>query len=151
MISWQYIAGFFDGEGSISRVGNWYRIIISQTHYEVLAAIRLFAQVGHVAKLTKRQAHWKDAWIYYIAKQKDVALFLRGIAPYLIVKRQYVIPILSAVDKLVTQQNSRERIARNRKRQAKILRQRGYSYRKIGRVLGIDWGYARRIILGRRH
>jgi hypothetical protein len=41
----------------------------------------------------------------------------------------------------------KERRHRKIKFAAKILRKKGWSYRKIGKKLKIDWGYARRLIL----
>jgi len=75
-MNWDYIAGFFDGEGCITYGrSKRYRIMISQTHKEVLESIRDFVGVGYVVEVAKRKSHWKDSWVFYIAKQEDSLKF----------------------------------------------------------------------------
>lgn len=150
MVSWSYIAGFFDGEGSITHNGRGFRVTIPQTNLGVLLEIKKFTGVGYVIKIAKRRAHWKTAWIFYVASQRDVRSFLRRVQPNLILKRTRIARILKKLDRIVSDQRRRHTIAQTRKLRAKYLRQSGLSYRAIGRAVGIDWGYARRIILGRR-
>lgn len=147
MVSWSYIAGFFDGEGSITHNGKGYRITITQTNLQVLQGIRQFTKIGNVIALARRQPHWKDNWAYYIAKQADVYRFLKGVTPHLIVKQNLTQRTLRALPELLARQKERAKRAKWHKIQAHILRQRGLSYRAIGQQLGIDWGYARRLYL----
>ncbi|MFA4872701.1 MAG: LAGLIDADG family homing endonuclease [Patescibacteria group bacterium] len=149
MMSWNYIAGFFDGEGSVTHNGKGFRIHIPQTHLRVLQKIQDFIGTGHIAVVTKRKAHWKDNWLFYIAKQKDVKLFLQQVKPFVHVKKEHVFKALKAIQPLVDRQDARLKLAEYRKKRALELRNKDYSYRKIGKVLGIDWGYARRLTLNK--
>jgi len=147
-MDWSYIAGFFDGEGSITKIGNGFRITIPQANLSVLKKIKKFVRKGYIIKVTKRKKHWKDSWVYYMAKQKDINNFLKKIFPFLVVKRNLASKVL---DKLVKILENME--AKNKKRvlvinKSKKLRKKGLTYRQIGKQLGIDFGYARRIILG---
>lgn len=90
-MTWQYIAGFFDGEGSFCHNGKGFRITISQTDENVLNEIKKFTGLGNVIKVTKRRDHWKDAWVYYIAKQEDVLTFTQNTTEYLLVKKDILI------------------------------------------------------------
>ncbi|HPA25214.1 MAG TPA: LAGLIDADG family homing endonuclease [bacterium] len=45
-MTWNYVAGFFDGEGSITKNGSGFRITIVQTNKEVLEEIKKFIQLG---------------------------------------------------------------------------------------------------------
>jgi len=146
-MDWQYIAGFFDGEGSITHNGQGYRISIPQSHQPVLDAIRAYSHVGKVFSLTKRQRHWKDAWVYAIARQKDVLFFLQHIRPFIIVKRKSVDQVLQKLPSIVNLQGQRATLAAWRRSEAIRLRQKGLSYRAIGKQIGIDWGYVRRLTL----
>lgn len=74
-MTWNYVVGFFDGEGSITKNGSGFRITIVQTNKEVLEEIKKFIQLGGVMEITKRKLHWKDCWVYYIASPKDVHIF----------------------------------------------------------------------------
>ncbi|MFA6526072.1 MAG: LAGLIDADG family homing endonuclease [Candidatus Buchananbacteria bacterium] len=147
MINWHYIAGFFDGEGSITYNGKGYRVTISQTNKEVLDQIRDFSGIGGVIAVTKRKKHWKQSWVYYVAKQKDVDIFLKKIRNKVLVKRSLTIITLNKLKKYLADKDIMEKKRSNIRNTAKKLRNQGYTYRGIGRKLNIDFGYARRIIL----
>lgn len=55
-MTWEYIAGFFDGEGSICHNGKGYRVTIVQTNQEVLDDIVQFSGVGSVIKNHKEKS-----------------------------------------------------------------------------------------------
>ena len=147
-MNWSYVAGFFDGEGSITHnSGIGFRVSISQANEEVLNEIRNFARIGSIIKVTKRQSHWKDSWVYHIANKKDVLYFLKQITPYLLVKKTLSLKIIPELERQLVNIAVRKKIHDKRKYEAKILKSKGWSYRKIGEELKIDWGYARRLIL----
>ena len=146
-MNWSYIAGFFDGEGSISPNQGGFRISIPQTHEQVLNQIRNFTKVGFVIRIKKRQIHWKDAWLYYIASKKDVLYFLKQVSPNLTVKKELSIKTIKLLEKQLVSLQEKQKIHDQRKSLAKKLRSKGWSYRKIGKELKIDWGYTRRLIL----
>jgi len=146
-MTWNYISGFFDGEGSIAHNGKGFRVTISQTNKEVLDAIKIFTKVGNVFEVTKRKEHWKDSWVYYIAKQEDVYYFLSKINRYIVVKKKQTELILPQLEKILKKQATRKNRRARLIRETKKLRGDNLSYRKIGEMLGIDWGYARRLSL----
>lgn len=146
-MDWRYIAGFIDGEGTISARNNRFRITITQTNKEVLEAIRSFTQCGNVVEITKRKAHWKDSWVYFISKRENIHKFLIKIFPYLIVKKAEAGYAISKLKMELIKMKQKEEESEERKHLAKLLRNNGWSYRKIGKKLRIDWGYARRLIL----
>jgi len=148
-MNWDYIAGFFDGEGCITHGrSKRYRIMISQTHKEVLESIRDFVGVGYVVEVAKRKSHWKDSWVFYIAKQEDSLKFLEKIVPGLIVKKQDAQEAIFALEERVKERKlQRERLLW-RIAEARKLRNQGLTYREMGETLGIDFGYARRLVLG---
>lgn len=146
-MTWNYIAGFFDGEGSIIHNYKGYRATISQNNQEVLERIKQFTGYGQIFKPAKRKAHWQQSWVYYIARQKDVFKFLVSIEKHLIVKQQTAsraIPILKNKIKL---QIKRELRAEQNIEETKKLRKDGFTYRQIGKELNISWSHARRINL----
>lgn len=53
MPSWSYIAGFFDGEGSIVRNRTRFRLAVTQTSLPVLVDIQRVARCGFIVPLTK--------------------------------------------------------------------------------------------------
>ena len=147
-MSWEYIAGFVDGEGSIVKTKpTLYRVLIPQTHEGVLIAIKEFSRLGYIYKCATRKAHWKDNWVYAISRRNDVLSFLKKVSPYLIVKKELVercIPIISDLSKKAKE---RERKLQKRVKVCKILREQGATYREIAHKLKIDFGYARRLFL----
>ena len=146
-MNWSYIAGFFDGEGSLTHNGKGFRITVPQTNEEVLNKIRDFSGVGYVIKLRKREAHWKDAWLYYIASTKGVCIFLEKASPYLVLKKKLALETIPYLKKELIRMKKKKELYKKRKKQAKKLRGKGLDYRTIGKKLGIDWGYARRLAL----
>lgn len=146
-MTWAYIAGFFDGEGSVTRNGSGFRVTIPQTNIEVLQTIQQFVGCGSVIHVTKRRSHWKESWTYAIAKQTEVLHFLKRIAPHLVVKRDLVRTIIPGISRSVTQYGRSTARREQRLRVAVALRRRGWTYRSIGRRVGMDWGWTRRMIL----
>lgn len=146
-MTWEYIAGFFDGEGSITHNGKGYRISIAQTNKEVLDAIAQFTTMGFVIPVTKRKSHWKDSWVFYIAKQVDVLEFLQKSRAYLIVKKSLAEIVIKKQLTIIDKAKKREALRLYRISQAKLLRDRGLTYRAIGKRLNIDFGFARQLSL----
>jgi len=146
-MTWSYIAGFFDGEGSIVRNKRGFRIMISQTNKGVLEKIKKFTKSGYVIEVTKRKAHWKDSWLYYIAKQKDVYKFLTTVFPFLTVKKENASKAIPQLKTFLQKKKQKEKRLQERIKISKKLRKKGLSYRKIGKILGIDFGYVRRLTL----
>lgn len=146
-MNWSYFAGFFDGEGSVTRNGNGYRITISQTNFLVLDEIRRWAQCGSIRTVATRRAHWKQSWTFAISKQGDVLHFLKKVHPWLIVKKPLVNSILPQLIGLVRQQQHSVIESRVRREKIRKLRHQGLTYRAIGKITGLDWGYVRRVVL----
>lgn len=146
-MEWSYIAGFFDGEGSVAHNGNGFRIQITQTHYDVLERIRSFSGVGYVFTITKRKQHWKDSWIYNVAKQRDVYIFLKNVEKYVIVKRELVRRALVHLERYLSEVQARQARLEQRIAMGTRFREQGHTYRFIGQKLHVDHGYIRRLIL----
>jgi intein/homing endonuclease len=145
-MTWDYIAGFFDGEGSITIKEHRVRIALPQTSFGVLHDIKKIAGVGSIFKVTKRKSHWKDSWVYYIAKQKDILYFLKKIERKLILKQSLAkIAIIKLQDRLYVRKRQRQKFLQNIQK-SKKLRAKGLTYRQIGKLLSIDWGYVRRMV-----
>lgn len=147
-MDWRYIAGFVDGEGSIIKNGeNDYRIAIPQTHEGVLRAIQDFTGMGNICQVAKRKAHWKESWVYCIARQEDTLIFLKRIYPYLIVKKDIAQRTIPIAARIVSNQRKNKLRLQKKIKACKFLRETGLSYRQIGKKLKVDHGYARRLIL----
>jgi len=149
MMSWDYIAGFFDGEGSICHNGKGFRICIPQTNEDVLNNIAGFCGFGKIAKITKRKKHWKDSWVYYISRQEEVLVFLRGVSGSLIVKRDLTQKTIKTLNTYFIKKEKKKRILEKKMTKARAMRVKGVSYRKIGEEINLDWGYTRRILIKR--
>ena len=148
-MSWEYIAGFIDGEGSIVERNQGYNILISQANFEVLDKIRKFVGHGYVYALTKRRRHWKDAWVYSSGGSKETFRLLTKIADKLVVKRVLARKVLIRLESRLKEIENERHLRRERLRLGKKLRERGLTYREIGKELNADFGYIRRLILGK--
>ena len=146
-MNWSYIAGFFDGEGSISPNNGGFRVSIPQTSEQVFSEIRDFTKMGFILSLKKRRDHWSDSWIYYLASKQDVCIFLENMLPHLVVKKELAQNAIRILRQQLIGMEKKKRTHDTRKEKAKKLKSMGWNYRKIGKELKIDWGYARRLIL----
>ena len=146
-MTWEYIAGFIDGEGSITKRKRSYNIYISQANRKVLEKIRDFIGRGYVYPLTKRKAHWKNAWLYSAGSAENTHYLLSHIVDKLTVKKERALRGLDELTVRITEIENGKKIKRERIRKAKILRKKGWSYRKIGKELNTDWGYIRRLLI----
>lgn len=149
-MTWEYIAGFFDGEGSIVAKRSGYAVMIPQTNEQVLDQIATFIGVGKVYSLGKRKAHWKDAWVYCVTDYLGTAKVLKGMYPHLVLKKKLASKALGQIRVLLQLAKQRLKLHELREKKGKKLRAEGYTFRQIGKILGIDFGYARRLILGIR-
>jgi hypothetical protein len=91
MISAQYAAGFFDGEGCVNCATNrggspFVRILIVNTNLEVLERFKE-TWGGDINKNYKSKEHWKQAYTWRLS-HTSAGLFLEEILPYLIVKKK---------------------------------------------------------------
>ena len=91
-----YIAGLFDGEGSVDfkgrkeKRGNVQAVLmrIEMTDETVLNWVHETLGVGTVRKRNRspsRKAHWKDAWVYSV-RFRDALHVCKILWPYTIVK-----------------------------------------------------------------
>lgn len=87
-LTWEYIAGFFDGEGSLSRHSqnkNIWIISIAQNTANVLVKIKEFIGYGSIYYDSSGK-NYK----YQIFRRKEVADFVSQIAPFIIVKHEKI-------------------------------------------------------------
>jgi len=90
MITWAYVAGFFDGEGSlhIDRHKSTVQIRIDNTFRRAVQEIRSFVGCGTISNRGRAKPHYKDRFRLTISNHVDVLRILQGMRPYLIVKRR---------------------------------------------------------------
>ena len=93
-LSWEYVAGFVDGEGSITlqmqknASGRHCRPIlrIGNTNAHVLQLIRDFLGCGCINTMRRESKRWKPSWVLTIAGRKKLLPILISLRPYLVVK-----------------------------------------------------------------
>lgn len=129
----EYVAGFFDGEGTIIINNNKIRAAATQTNEEVLTLIKDFVKVGSVTKLTKRKEHWKDAWRYNLMNNKDVLIFLKKIEPFLIVKKKKAAEAIEILEVYFKDKDERK----DKIQKAVNMISKGLSYREIEKLTGV--------------
>lgn len=96
-MDWSYVAGFFDGEGSIhkDKKSNSWTVQLTQKDREVLDQIREFlinhsiSPVGIYYRLNGKTINDKhfDIHILIFSKRANVIRFFQAVLPYLIVKK----------------------------------------------------------------
>ena len=146
-MTWEYIAGFIDGEGTIVRRKRVFNLYISQTNFEVLDEIKKFVGSGSIYSIDKRKPHWKEAWLYNAGGGRGTYYILLHVVDHLIVKRAWAREVLKSLEVRFRELAGVASLKQERIRKAKLLRARGWTYRKIAKLLGTDFGYIRRLVL----
>lgn len=114
-MDWSYVAGFLDGEGSISLArGGSYRykgvrreptyrpaVSLSNTNREVLDAIATFVGIGKVHVHREERGN-KTGFVYMLTGQRASKL-LAGVLPHLIVKREQAEIALAFIERRAAQ------------------------------------------------
>src|SRR5437773_10828495 len=87
LLNWAYIAGFFDGEGHISKAigAHTIKVSIAQKLQEPLIAIMSFLLQYNIRSGISGGLH---ASHLNIAQKESVRKFLAGVRPFVIVKKQ---------------------------------------------------------------
>jgi len=96
-MTWDYVAGFFDGEGSATILTRRLCLSMSNTDLAALEAIRDFIGCGSIRQLTlrNRPAHHKPCFILEVGRVADLARVVPELLPRSIVKRS-VLETMSA-------------------------------------------------------
>ena len=103
-ISKQYLAGFLDGEGYIGLEKHtdkrlkrkWtvrYRVQLTNQHKQLMED--LHKEYG--GSLIKKH-NQKECWILEICKKADISRLLKGVIPYLIVKKKVAEELLKFIE-----------------------------------------------------
>lgn len=149
-MTWEYIAGFVDGEGSIVKRKLAYNLYISQTDFEVLEKIRRFTGVGVIYEVDQRRPNWKQAWLYNAGGLYGTYHVLSHIIDHLIVKRDWAIYVLGELKTRIAEINQQKALKLERIERAIHLRSQGWTYRQIAKELKTDHGYVRRLVLSKK-
>ena len=133
-----YIAGFFDGEGTLNTSSNRWRISIPQTHFGVLNEIKEFVGFGNIYKTKKKKEHHKDAWVYVSSDRKEVLNFLLMIDPFLVVKKEFVNEQINILNEKNLNELTKREEREEEKNKVIKLKESGLSYRKIEKIMGFS-------------
>lgn len=87
MISLDYIAGVFDGEGNINYSCKHYQIVITNTNLEMLEQVQSFLNMGKIYT-RKKVGMNKICFMYRIFKREEVCKFIEIFLPRVLIKRQ---------------------------------------------------------------
>jgi len=85
-VDWQYLAGFFDGDGCISVKRSRFRCQLSNINLRVLEEIRNFLEEHGIKVYISKDRIYHTLEIH---KMEDVVKFLSALLPFLIVKKDY--------------------------------------------------------------
>jgi len=152
-MSWQWIAGFFEGEGSVywikpkpnSKQGMFGRVVIGQKEKEPLTQIVNFLKKEGLnrAYITLRRQNetrpgmlvyrdFSEIWILSIQQRDEVLVFLKSIQPFLIQKNNKAMYVINELARL---RDERDRILE----QGIILRSQSKSWPEVCNILGVGY------------
>ena len=146
-MTWEWIAGFFEGEGYVGwyepkngkgRSGKGPRVVIGQKVKEPLIVIRdfLLSEGIDVPELYKRKppksGKGRGIWVLQIYKRETARQFLERLSPLLIQKREAARMVLTKIRSL--QRKSAVDVS-----QALVLRDTGLPWYKVAKAMHIHW------------
>jgi hypothetical protein len=139
-MNWDYIAGFFDGEGYVF-VGNRLLLSISQVNLSVLQEIQKFSGLGNIIENNDRQnkrwnENWQDSYIYQITKTTEVAEFLEHIQEKVIVKKPKLEQALKQFEVIMDRRQKRLDDRLQLHYQIEQWRSEKLTWKEIGVLLG---------------
>lgn len=149
-MDWAYIAGFFDGEGCVGKYAHFHVSLVQAEPQElVIYKIADFLTSQGLrptvsASNSRRIKGHNRIHRVEMNRQSDVKVFLEGVLPYLIVKREKAEQILAQVDERLTTRNqphwrsSLHAIPEREVRRVWRLWKSGTTQEEIGRMLGIS-------------
>jgi len=138
-MNWDYLAGIFDGEGSIMYKPNGGVCFqISNTNREVLEEIKKFLKGGYIRFYDRKPGVWKPAGVYIITDHVKVLKILNKLKTRTIIKQTKVKEKINFIENKVW----RNDILKINLIKARKLKKEGLSYTQIGKELGITRQWA---------
>jgi predicted Abi (CAAX) family protease len=90
---WAYLAGLFDGEGSLQIRKGYPRAVIKMNSG---AWEELLLKMG-IGKLYPKQSKWQEQSAWYLYKREDLLFFLQSILPYSLVKTESIKQVITYI------------------------------------------------------
>lgn len=141
---WAYVAGYFDGEGSVkfhqgSRKGKIRGLAWHNSDLQSLVAIQTFMDCGHMQRREKRGIGTKPTFILTVSNKKDLLRVGKRMLPYLLIKREKCKEMLDYVDLHVdaTRSENHGKIVAFGVERLKERYAAGESFTQLARVIGV--------------
>jgi hypothetical protein len=90
-----WLAGFFDGEGSITsymggrdRQYRAWSLVIGNTHRGSIERCVEITGTGNLCEKVREQASFKRIWMWQVQSQRNILAVVQQMYPYLIVKKE---------------------------------------------------------------
>lgn len=135
-----WAAGLFDGEGTVTILKNRINASITMTDLDILEQMQ-YHFGGSIYPVTKREEHWKDAWVWRKGNSIEVMEFLETLYPYLSARRQ--LRIQDAREVLKENRNVRNREMRER---ILAMRDSGLTQQAIADKVGCGREHVNRVL-----
>jgi intein/homing endonuclease len=147
-MTFEYIAGFFDGEGHIEKPNKrdkkWNKVnhlSIGQVRGEVLFRIKDFLKTNNInsniyfTKKSLKNPRWSDFYTLHITDRASVVRFLRKVRPFLIVKLREAEAALRFIK---TAEWNYIKPSVSRLEKARNAYSSGLSFRQVEKITGLD-------------
>lgn len=152
-MNWSYVAGFLDGEGSITSSASLrrpihYRVSIVNTHEETIKQLISFLDSEDIKSLTiikrRRNPKHKPCYVVDVNKISEMIKFLERVEPYCITKKEALKKALEWARKT----KGNEMRDEGELERGLLLYRQGKSLSDVRKILNIPeatlWNYAKR-------
>ncbi len=98
-----WLAGFFDGEGSLCcylggrnrEYRSWF-ISVPNTNKDSLLRCQKITGVGAILTKRRNKPHHKQSWVWRVNAQRDILAIMRALLPHLTIKKKKAAEYLNA-------------------------------------------------------
>jgi hypothetical protein len=148
-MNWDYVAGFFDGEGSLTfirkRRGHALRWQVANTNHEVLTRMQSFLGCGHIYTKQVDARMTKPLYNLSVFKLRDVSEILKHLSNRCVVKQQVV---RDTIRRMETESGKNHRISLVKPEEAAILYEElGRRISAVAKHYGVSHGAMKRFML----
>lgn len=142
-----WAAGLIEGEGSFVLRGTTPSVRVTSTDFDVLERLQR-GLGGNIWPITKRQKHWKNAWLWDVSGRSAIDC-INNIHPYLLSRRKgQAEDVRSGWRKIEAARAKKVEERYARQGRMLQLRGQGLTHREIADKVGVDRSTVSKLLRG---
>lgn len=133
-----WLAGFFDGEGSVDLAREGITLSIANTVRAVMEAVHARTGVGNMDQVEFINKPWRTKYVWRIRNFPEIRTVLLLIRPYLTIK---ALVADAALERIAAKQAFHDAVTARNHEMQRLRRDEGLSYSAIAKRYGVSWQF----------